>query len=115
MCGCVVVRRHTRWPRDWSSDVCSSDLNNKEPPLFKHYGLHLFSKHLSKLRGKLSEQMKAIMLEKGWLFVIVGFLLGRAIILSVVSPFAVEIGRASCRESVYVWMCGRTTAYEMAT
>src|SRR5207253_4799514 len=22
-------RRHTRWPRDWSSDVCSSDL----PPL----------------------------------------------------------------------------------
>src|SRR5437660_3997683 len=21
-------RRHTRWPRDWSSDVCSSDLNN---------------------------------------------------------------------------------------
>src|SRR5207253_4256624 len=29
---CVVVfffssrRRHTRWPRDWSSDVCSSDL-----------------------------------------------------------------------------------------
>src|SRR5690625_1659677 len=47
------------------------------------------SKNLSKLRGKLSEQMKAIMLEKGWLFVIVGFLLGRAIILSVVSPFAV--------------------------
>src|SRR5439155_15057248 len=23
-------RRHTRWPRDWSSDVCSSDLD--EPP-----------------------------------------------------------------------------------
>src|SRR6266508_4455803 len=21
-------RRHTRWPRDWSSDVCSSDLVN---------------------------------------------------------------------------------------
>src|SRR3984893_177089 len=21
-------RRHTRWPRDWSSDVCSSDLND---------------------------------------------------------------------------------------
>src|SRR5207253_5307488 len=32
-------RRHTRWPRDWSSDVCSSDLNeiNYIPPgaLFK--------------------------------------------------------------------------------
>src|SRR5437870_13800742 len=26
-------RRHTRWPRDWSSDVCSSDLvGSFEPP-----------------------------------------------------------------------------------
>src|SRR5207253_7784020 len=24
--------RHTRWPRDWSSDVCSSDLPNPPPP-----------------------------------------------------------------------------------
>src|SRR5690625_4308261 len=24
-------RRHTRWPRDWSSDVCSSDLRVKCP------------------------------------------------------------------------------------
>src|SRR5690625_6578144 len=23
-------RRHTRWPRDWSSDVCSSDLRSGE-------------------------------------------------------------------------------------
>src|SRR5439155_3897736 len=23
-------RRHTRWPRDWSSDVCSSDLHEQE-------------------------------------------------------------------------------------
>src|SRR6266702_6537609 len=23
-------RRHTRWPRDWSSDVCSSDLPDAE-------------------------------------------------------------------------------------
>src|SRR5439155_18143547 len=23
-------RRHTRWPRDWSSDVCSSDLPGDE-------------------------------------------------------------------------------------
>src|SRR5437660_9695354 len=22
-------RRHTRWPRDWSSDVCSSDLQEE--------------------------------------------------------------------------------------
>src|SRR5690625_5927739 len=25
-------RRHTRWPRDWSSDVCSSDLTRYRPP-----------------------------------------------------------------------------------
>src|SRR5207253_8419797 len=24
-------RRHTRWPRDWSSDVCSSDLAARRP------------------------------------------------------------------------------------
>src|SRR5207253_6219892 len=24
-------RRHTRWPRDWSSDVCSSDLGWRSP------------------------------------------------------------------------------------
>src|SRR5207253_5437992 len=28
-------RRHTRWPRDWSSDVCSSDLPLDE--LRRHY------------------------------------------------------------------------------
>src|SRR5207253_6736284 len=25
-------RRHTRWPRDWSSDVCSSDLKETARP-----------------------------------------------------------------------------------
>src|SRR6266508_3741941 len=25
-------RRHTRWPRDWSSDVCSSDLAELDGP-----------------------------------------------------------------------------------
>src|SRR6266702_3461105 len=36
-------RRHTRWPRDWSSDVCSSDLDAAAtrlgpqlPPLVVH-------------------------------------------------------------------------------
>src|SRR5437870_9016986 len=26
-------RRHTRWPRDWSSDVCSSDLMHLNQPV----------------------------------------------------------------------------------
>src|SRR5690625_7408639 len=28
-------RRHTRWPRDWSSDVCSSDLLDLGPEPFR--------------------------------------------------------------------------------
>src|SRR5690625_715500 len=37
-------RRHTRWPRDWSSDVCSSDLLKKEGQVYlldePSFGLH---------------------------------------------------------------------------
>src|SRR6266508_1136784 len=32
-------RRHTRWPRDWSSDVCSSDLLPLLRPLLERLGL----------------------------------------------------------------------------
>src|SRR5439155_4143421 len=28
-------RRHTRWPRDWSSDVCSSDLEGAPAPCLR--------------------------------------------------------------------------------
>src|SRR5439155_14147179 len=31
-------RRHTRWPRDWSSDVCSSDLIGFRPLKRKNIG-----------------------------------------------------------------------------
>src|SRR6266702_3065337 len=31
-------RRHTRWPRDWSSDVCSSDLRRRVPPRLRVQG-----------------------------------------------------------------------------
>ncbi|MFS0673875.1 stage II sporulation protein E [Ornithinibacillus sp. 179-J 7C1 HS] len=44
---------------------------------------------LHNLRMKLYTQGKRILLDYGLLYMIVGFLLGRAIILSVVSPFAV--------------------------
>src|SRR5690625_6157430 len=30
-------RRHTRWPRDWSSDVCSSDLPRGELVVADHF------------------------------------------------------------------------------
>src|SRR5690625_6046033 len=37
MCCCSSRRRHTRWPRDWSSDVCSSDLSDSEERLRKQW------------------------------------------------------------------------------
>src|SRR5690625_7636650 len=30
-------RRHTRWPRDWSSDVCSSDLSGHRDTVFRDF------------------------------------------------------------------------------
>src|SRR5437870_12691304 len=46
-------RRHTRWPRDWSSDVCSSDLSERlyrEVPKFSpsREGI-LLSEHVFKI------------------------------------------------------------------
>src|SRR5690625_7671730 len=35
-------RRHTRWPRDWSSDVCSSDLvQHRTPDLYRSVVAHV--------------------------------------------------------------------------
>src|SRR5699024_4807138 len=58
---------------------------------------------VEKLRIKFSAQMKTWLLEKGWLFFLVGFLLGRAVILSVVSPFAVAFLAA-------IWLIHREKA-----
>lgn len=58
---------------------------------------------LKKYRRHLSAQIKTLLFEKGWLFFLVGFLLGRAIILSVVSPFAVAFLAA-------IWMIHRDKA-----
>ncbi|RYG72683.1 stage II sporulation protein E [Lentibacillus lipolyticus] len=44
---------------------------------------------LDKFRIKITSALRKLLFEKGWLLFIVGFLLGRAIILSVVSPFAI--------------------------
>src|SRR6185295_9870089 len=36
-------RRHTRYWRDWSSDVCSSDLDDPDPTDTGHYEIYLFA------------------------------------------------------------------------
>src|SRR6266508_5100458 len=60
-------RRHTRWPRDWSSDVCSSDLayHNRELPMHTGY------ERLAILADKAGEDPEVIRLcerglEQGW-------------------------------------------------
>src|SRR5437870_5705483 len=53
-------RRHTRWPRDWSSDVCSSDLGRSlgEEPWLSEEVRHClkrrerWSHHGSDIRGR---------------------------------------------------------------
>ncbi|WP_425571913.1 stage II sporulation protein E [Pontibacillus salipaludis] len=45
---------------------------------------------LENWKRRMGEQAKIFMIERGWLLWIVGFLLGRAIVLSSVSPFALS-------------------------
>src|SRR5439155_17383814 len=85
-------RRHTRWPRDWSSDVCSSDLTTNEVVL-----------RLSRNGGMVDHIAK------------------RLCVIDLPSPHAEvyaelfhQIGRASCRGRVedYVEkvLCGKNLA-----
>src|SRR6266508_3212511 len=39
-------RRHTRWPRDWSSDVCSSDLQHAARRAQRERPLVIVQRHL---------------------------------------------------------------------
>src|SRR5690606_40887667 len=74
-------RRHTRFSRDWSSDVCSSDLllfrAASVPALRGSHGQHggLAARDRSRLRHRGAEP------ERGE-----------------------QIGRASCRERVEIWV-----------
>src|SRR5690625_7083055 len=75
-------RRHTRWPRDWSSDVCSSDLGAAAQ------GKHLWARidavqRVYELVHRLP-QADAQVDTRGQMLLQVA-----------------EIGRASCRERVW--------------
>src|SRR5699024_11318399 len=76
-------RRHTRSKRDWSSDVCSSDLHwgcrfGDEIPLFCQESLLYLEKFVALARA-ISERYFF------WIFFSYS-----------------QIGRASCRESVFI-------------
>src|SRR5207249_8761800 len=93
-------RRHTRSKRDWSSDVCSSDLT---PFLLEGLDLDLDARRqvklhqrVDRLRGRLEDVQEPLVgadLE----------LLARLLV-----DVRREIGRASCRERVEVGGVGGT-------
>src|SRR5437870_13825675 len=71
-------RRHTRWPRDWSSDVCSSDLSNRPA-----------GGRLTQLHVKILAMTSAY-----------GCYTGRLLRFYFPPDPRLQIGRASCRERV---------------
>src|SRR5436305_4698756 len=73
-------RRHTRCGRDWSSDVCSSDL-------------HPLPRWTRALYRLIPQQMSPVRREPEAL---------TALACSVVGEEELEIGRASCRERVWI-------------
>src|SRR5439155_8553018 len=86
-------RRHTRWPRDWSSDVCSSDLELDGEKL--HGGWNLVRSGSGKYGG-----------DKSWLLFKESddfARLGPEALITEDRPESVlKIGRASCRERVSI-------------
>src|SRR5207249_6090637 len=96
-------RRHTRSKRDWSSDVCSSDLVLRRFLRQSGYTLH----HVMNItdvddkiirnssRDGLTVKQYTAKYEKAFL--------EDASTLNIEQPVLVQIGRASCRERAYGW------------
>src|SRR5207302_2219370 len=82
-------RRHTRFSRDWSSDVCSSDLVSTPAGLPSM--LNVFLEYLD---GKPAGVLTSLASVRRV------FASGEALPPSHVRKFNDEIGRASCRERV---------------
>src|SRR5690625_2232608 len=51
-------RRHTRWPRDWSSDVCSSDLSQSERPLIHQLDAYHIQQSINRTFGYRKSKWK---------------------------------------------------------
>src|SRR5439155_7139711 len=95
-------RRHTRWPRDWSSDVCSSDLQVKEFAEHKEADSALLVHVGPEPSHPRYADREVRLLVLGELLHLTGghdLLGGRFQLLRLER----EIGRASCRERVWVW------------
>src|SRR5207253_5360269 len=93
-------RRHTRWPRDWSSDVCSSDLKAARHPgvLAVLTGADLTD--IDPYFGQAVRDQPVLAIER------VRFAGEPVVAVAAVDALSAEeaqIGRASCRERVEGW------------
>src|SRR5690606_40626730 len=96
--------RHTRFSRDWSSDVCSSDLFALAVLVIGTVIVYGFFKHgLGFLKLFVPSGVPGIIVPLVVAIEIISFL-SRPISLSVrlFANMLAEIGRASCREGVSV-------------
>src|SRR5439155_18271274 len=97
-------RRHTRWPRDWSSDVCSSDLGegtNQRTPQNSYRAALTFLEEFCGVRWLVPSPLGEVIPQRKDVFV------PDDLDRTVVPAFAyTEIGRASCRERVLIWVGG---------
>src|SRR5207253_4425423 len=90
-------RRHTRWPRDWSSDVCSSDLDiESQVPQFFLEEARVLPQVLDELR-LLLENVDCGNARRGHT---------RRMRRREQERPRAEIGRASCRERVEIAVGG---------
>src|SRR5438105_10741334 len=79
-------RRHTRSTRDWSSDVCSSDLLSADVVVRPDGKISLPLLNDVEAAGFTPDQLRARLIEAASKYI--------------EEPNATEIGRASCRERV---------------
>src|SRR5207253_5512570 len=86
-------RRHTRWPRDWSSDVCSSDLEwDRQEALCLWFTVDLVT--FQRMVSVLPDVERRIKLLE--------FAAQHATRPGGAESHTLQIGRASCRERVSV-------------
>src|SRR5439155_12005298 len=99
--------RHTRWPRDWSSDVCSPDLKNLAlrdalRPIARRHG-----RAMATGDGPERVPQREVLAEVGLLELarapppVIRGKLRHPLHREAVR----EIGRASCREREDIWWC----------
>src|SRR5207249_5985966 len=100
--------RHTRSKRDWSSDVCSSDLAQVAPAsVWRHQAEAEAYESQGSNDAAISEYHQVLSADArrpG-----IHYRLGRTLLARSRqgnAPDDVEIGRASCREGVKIWVAG---------